>query len=351
MYNIHLLPALFGDAILIEYGTQVDPKYILIDGGPYYGYSGMMAGLKRVAPNIKTIELLIVTHTDIDHIDGIITFLNQSPLPITVKQIWFNGFAQINQPEIRGSILGALQGEYLSKLIADRQLVHNGDFGGKAVVIRDPNALPVINCSGFTLTLLTPSIKALQKLYVDWKKEIAKIEAKETVDARWQKETRYTAAPSDVLGGSGSPDKSIANICSIAFIGTYEGKSCLFAGDAPSDELLPVIQLLKAQRGEPRFTLDAWKLAHHGSQRSTTRKLAEALMAKHILVSSNGSIHHLPDEACIQNVVETQPGCVLYFNYTSEYNTRWKDPALQGQLNFVARYPTDDGKPGISIHL
>lgn len=347
MYNIHLLPALFGDAILIEYGVR-KPYYILIDGGPYYGYAKMMEGLKRVAPNLKELELLVITHIDIDHIDGTISLLNQSPLPFKIKEVWFNGYEQLTKKDITGSTLGALQGEYLSRLIQKHKLSHNSHFGGSAVVVRDTNNLPVVKLkSGFEIKLLSPSVPALRKLNLDWKKEIEKIEEKGTVEERWKKEKRYGSTPASLLGSG--PDKSIANLSSIAFIGNYKGKSCLFAGDAPSEALLPAVQALKKAQKKEKLSLDAWKLAHHGSKRSTVQSIIDEIRSRHILVSCNGAIHHLPDAACINAVLKSNSPCEVYFNYLSDYNKSWKDAKQQQKMGYTAHYPGNSD--GISVKL
>src|SRR5690606_31646473 len=94
MYNIHLLPASFGDSILIEYGDD-QPNYILIDGGPYFAFKDVFSAMKKVAPRLDTIELLVVTHIDIDHIDGIVNMLNGNELPFKIEQVWFNGWKQL----------------------------------------------------------------------------------------------------------------------------------------------------------------------------------------------------------------------------------------------------------------
>ena len=68
MFNIHMLPASFGDSMLIEYGPKGKQKYILIDGGPYYQFDEIVTVLKEKVPFMKEIELLVITHVDIDHI-------------------------------------------------------------------------------------------------------------------------------------------------------------------------------------------------------------------------------------------------------------------------------------------
>ena len=60
MYKIHLLPATFGDSILIEYGSD-EPHYILIDGGPYYVFDDIMKAIRDIAPGMKKLELVVAT--------------------------------------------------------------------------------------------------------------------------------------------------------------------------------------------------------------------------------------------------------------------------------------------------
>lgn len=91
MYNVHLLPAAYGDSILIEYG-KTESQYVLIDGGVYYNFEELVQAIKQVAPELKRLELLVITHIDTDHIDGILTILNKEDIPFIVKDIWFNGF-------------------------------------------------------------------------------------------------------------------------------------------------------------------------------------------------------------------------------------------------------------------
>ncbi len=168
MYTIHMLPASFGDAILVEYGLD-SPHYILIDGGPYFAFAGMYSALAKVAPDLKKIELLVITHIDIDHIDGIITLLNRDELPFKIEQVWFNGWDQIHKVQIEDDVLGPAQGEYLSVAIERHSLVLNSFFGGDAVVVNDHNDLPVLYLpGGMKLKLLSPHREALKDLVPIW---------------------------------------------------------------------------------------------------------------------------------------------------------------------------------------
>lgn len=361
MYNIHLLPASFGDSILIEYGTPAKPHYILIDGGPYFVFQDVILGLKRVAPQIKELELLVITHIDIDHIDGTITLLNQDTLPFPIKEVWFNGYKEMEM--IKDDIMGPLQGEYISLVIANKKFSQNTQFEQKAVMVGDYSKLPQRKLDGgMVITLLSPGEKALKKLKAKWKEEIMELESEKTIKKRWADEKRYDDViddMDDILGKStvqklqdSNPkgDLSVANQSSIAFIGKYEGKQCLFAGDATSDYLLEAITSLLSAAGEKRLRLDAWKLAHHGSKGSTLDKLMEKIDCKTMLISSDGKRYHHPDPECIAKLIKhSAPGVSFYFNYLTPYNKQWNNKDWKTKYGFESYYPGKEN--GISIQL
>lgn len=357
MYNIHLLPALFGDSILIEYGKKSKPSYILIDGGPFYGYAKLMKGLKKVAPNLKELELLVITHIDIDHIDGIVKLLNQKKPPFTIKEIWFNGYDEIK--DLSSDILGLKQGEYASLLIAERELKLNRSFKGKAVMVSNYNKLPVIPLpGGMELTLLSPGKESLVKLKEKWESESDIMDDFDAIKKELDSDTRYQPKADDLLGDlvedhagdDATPDKSVPNLSSIAFIGKCDDKSCLFAGDATSEYLLKAINPILKKAGKSKLKVDAWKLAHHGSKKSNQPVLMDKIDTKNMLVSSNGDRYEHPDKECIANLLEKNKGLKFYFNYYSKQNKVWDDAALQKKYGYKAIYPAD-GEEGISVKL
>lgn len=361
VYDITLLPASFGDSILINYGPADDLKYILIDGGPYYALEGIGKSIKKHAPGLKEIELVIVTHIDIDHIDGIIRMLNQETLPFNIKEIWFNGYEQIKVYKNEDHLLGYRQGEYLSALIKHKQVSHNKThFDESAVVIKNNTSPLYIKLEGgFRILLLGPDIKTLKDFARDWENQSRNIADKEAWLKSLAEDYRY-----DDRGLLGEDtieelqalqplkDDGLENRSSIAFIGVYAGRSCLFAGDKPNDGLIDVLQPLLDRRKvkKEQLVFDAWKVAHHGSRKSTLSTLMQKVSAPRLLISSDGSRYGFPNEDTIAKFLKyNQRPLTFYFNYYHEKNARWRNNELQKQYHYEAQY--GNLKDGIKISL
>lgn len=98
--DIKFLQANNGDSILISYADQSGVKRnILIDGGTsdtYYDKRAKADGsLKKeilaVRNRNERIDLLILTHIDDDHIDGLLSWFEQDKQAINlVDEVWFN---------------------------------------------------------------------------------------------------------------------------------------------------------------------------------------------------------------------------------------------------------------------
>jgi metal-dependent hydrolase (beta-lactamase superfamily II) len=56
----------------------------------------------------KAFELVVLSHVDSDHVEGLVRLFAEKPLPVTVRKVWFNGWRQINP---KHTLLGAVQGD------------------------------------------------------------------------------------------------------------------------------------------------------------------------------------------------------------------------------------------------
>lgn len=84
MLNIKALKALNGDCITISYGAK--QKYnILIDGGQgRVCFRQLCAYVDNIKNAENKINLLILTHIDSDHIDGILRLLSQKTFDFSI---------------------------------------------------------------------------------------------------------------------------------------------------------------------------------------------------------------------------------------------------------------------------
>lgn len=360
VFNIELIPALEGDALWIEYGKAGDIRRILIDGGPIGAYGDLEGKLKSLPEGDKGVELVVISHIDTDHIEGIIRTLaeKRTSWPILPKDIWFNGWKHLQECKL----LGGMEGDYLSALISRRAPdAWNAAFDTKAVVVLPDEPLPVKSLKGgMKITLLSPDPGKLQELAVKWEKDVSSKGIQPgDLDAAWEKlalKKQYHL--NDVLGSSDigldlekqlKVDQSVANGASIAFLAEYGGKSCLFLADAHMDVVCRSIRKL-IPPGRKQLKVDAVKLSHHGSRANITVELMELVDAKHYLVSTNGSKHDHPDREALEVVItgsERDPE--LWFNYRNEHTTPWSGGPAEGQRKFRAHYPPDG--EGITLNL
>ena len=69
MFNIRVIQANYGDCFILEYETDGNNSYALIDGGPAGTYSDDLRGeLQRVSDAGGKLDFLAISHVDRDHI-------------------------------------------------------------------------------------------------------------------------------------------------------------------------------------------------------------------------------------------------------------------------------------------
>lgn len=99
--TIKILKAGQGDSILISFGTEIGKrKHILVDGGN--NKDDYESHIKHEVLEIQNahekINLLIITHTDQDHVKGIFYLLTDPDIDKSIiEKIWFNYFGESSQ--------------------------------------------------------------------------------------------------------------------------------------------------------------------------------------------------------------------------------------------------------------
>ncbi len=359
MFKVRFLPARFGDAIWIEYGDERSPYRILIDGGTLgtrHDIGSLLAG--PPSPAGMQLDLLVVSHFDRDHIEGVLGLLEDPRMPLTVGDVWFNGWGHLpDNPDIEH--FGAVQGERLTRAILRRGLPWNAAFGGRAVVVDGDGELPRKTLpGGLQLTLLSPTTEALRRLKTVWEREVRKANldpgfglVSDDGGEDGAVESFGVVDPPDVdalAATAFQDDDSVANGSSIAFLASYEGRTALFAADAPVRDLLASLNRFSP---DAPVVLDLFKVSHHGSRNTTSRQLVDKLDCPRYVFSTSGAIHGHPNPEAVARVIAAGgPDVELIFNYRSRHNDIWDIGALKRRHGYRVRYPeSPDG--GVSVSL
>lgn len=348
MLRIEVLPAEYGDALWIEYGSKASPKRVLIDCGTSSVFkSALIERLRSVPESKRVFELFVVTHIDADHIGGAVDFLRaRRKLKVVLKDVWFNGYRHLND------LLGAEMGEELSTEIRKQKLPWNAAFDGRAVRVPDAGPLPKVSLhGGMKLTLLSPYARQLEELEPVWEKECRKagLIPGEPVESEGEDEgDDILGADIDVVELAESefePDASKANGSSIAILMEYGKRRLLLAADAHAPVLIDSLARLP---GPKPVKLDAFKLAHHGSRKNVSRELLAAMKCKHYVISTNGKKFSHPSKEAIARVIAYGGRPTVHFNYSTRFNDVWDDVALKKAHKYATVYPK---KAGITLDL
>ncbi|MEA2901083.1 MAG: hypothetical protein QOH36_970 [Actinomycetota bacterium] len=364
MLTVELLPAGYGDAILVTYGPADGESHrILIDGGQARSFPAVADRLRSFK---GPIDLLVVTHVDTDHIGGAVRLLASKALPARFKGIWFNGFVHLGAA--RG-MLGPIHGERLTALIVKSDLPWNegwpwpdgvpdgvpAGIGGPVVV---GDELPVIDLpGGATATVLSPTPTKLVKLLPVWEAVVEKAGLRPDVKATEDDEIPLVApgllggvSLEDLAGLHTDDDAAEANGSSIAFVFEFEGVRVLFGADAHADALVAGLTTLAGPDG--KVHLDACKLPHHGSKGNCTRALVDLIDCPLWMISTNGRRFHHPDDEALARVVRgrTDPPPKLVWNYRSDRFKAFTKEYPPDTSGYTVVVP-DEGAEGITVRL
>ena len=322
MFTIDVLPAQRGDCLWLTYGTAARQRHVLIDGGPQDTIPSLLPELERRIRSVRggrgRIELLVVTHIDADHIQGVVSLLSVPGRVGVFRDVWFNGY-QHHDPD---QLLGGVDAERLTSRLLEEPSLWNHAFAGGAVRLTDegPPASVTLR-DGLTLHVLGPTREALTALAPEYLRSCVKAgivagQGQPVIPRTWQREEFLggTFDP-DVLGAARTTtDPSKPNAASIILVAEYDGKRVLLTGDATSKGILTALDRL----GPGRHHFDAVKISHHGSRNNTSLAVAQRIESPLWLVSSNGASFGHPDGECLGRIVVSQERPTFCLNYVTD---------------------------------
>lgn len=342
IFSLKLLPAADGDCLILSWGDGGPVSHMVVDGGRASAYAHLKKQMAQMAANGETLELYVLTHIDADHIEGAFAYLKDKSRPIMPKDVWYNGYRQINGNNRRSMRQGD---DYSAELAKLRWPLNRHFVSGIASI---ETALGPIDVAGLKVTILSPDtahLKALGVRWAEWRRQQEtehRDNRREGVRASALRKRHPVPDPLVVedLVSNGKTDVELPNGTSIAFVAEWLGRRVLLGGDAHPDLLTSSLGLLADAEGG-RYRIDLLKASHHGSMSNMSRELVERIDCSQIALSTNGNLHGHPDPEAIARFLHFGPEGrkVLHFNYDTDQTRPWGIPTVMERYGYEARYP------------
>jgi hypothetical protein len=349
LFTLEALKASYGDALLLHFGDPKAPNLAVIDGGPRGVYPSvlkprlhqLMEHKRRLRDGQLPIRLLMVSHIDDDHVNGLLAMANEladtpGKPPFQVESLWHNSFddllgnqgqelaaslapfvksvlttgtipvtAPLKNPHAALVLASVKQGRDLRNAAKRLGWDINKEFGGKLVRLPQEGVRTVPIVEGMTLTPLGPReghVAALQ--------------------AAWDQELQRMGVAVEAVRAAEYADRSVFNLSSIVVLAEMPGtdgrpRRMLLTGDARGDHIIKGLESAGLME-HGTCHVDLLKLPHHGSDRNVEPAFFETVTADHYLVSSNGDKFDNPDKATLEWLAAARKGrghFTLYLTY------------------------------------
>ncbi len=310
MLKIKVLPAGCGDCLLVSFGQGSDIKNILIDGGIGATYKKLKPEIEFIKSKNQYIDLLVVTHSHDDHINGIIKFIEDEKNNDCIKQIWFNSGVHFDREKVKmlsssdGLDISSKKIKYLEDTLLSMKFMEDKIWNNKLIMQGHITKIGDAN-----ITVLSPDHNSLEKL---------KLFTKEDRDLDIAgKDYDFSTRLTDFNLNNFETDNSIENSTSISFLFEYNGKKILFLADSFPE--IVAEGLAKTNVLEENKKIDYVKLSHHASKGNLNDQLLENIDCVNYIVSTHGNCSNkLPNKESFARLIKHFKLINLYFNYNND---------------------------------
>lgn len=356
-----------GDCLLL---AGRDGTNVLVDGGMRDAYRAHVAeALGRLAAAGEHLELVYLSHTDRDHISGVLQLLDDvvawrvldfqreggnagfpepgRPRPPRIANIWHNGFHDqvgANRGEIedllaaRAPILAASddpeipplarfdrelqtsigEGIELSRRVGPEQLgiPLNQQFTGRLAMVRDGQR--PVRLGGMTVTVIGPfrtELDALRREWNEWlranRPRLAELRRRMARDAA-RLAGSGLAALTDPLATAARELGDIGRVTApnLASLMLHVGegeRTILLTGDGHATHILKGLESGRKLDRDGRIHVDVLKVPHHGSENNIDAAFLRRVSADIYVFCANGE-HENPDVRVVQAVIDSRLG-------------------------------------------
>jgi beta-lactamase superfamily II metal-dependent hydrolase len=325
--HIKFLKANNGDCILISFqDTDGNQRNILVDGGTpqtYYNSGQNSNGelyhtIEEIKAKGQSIDLLILTHIDEDHIGGILKWMELDKKAYKlIGNVWFNSGKTIanyfNKKENEDLNINLEIFKTTNTSIAQAKnfedYIEQHKIWDKEIIKSGATA----DFLGVKIQILSPNDSLLAKLLQEFKKPKHNYQtAKKGND--WATNISDFILEEEQSSFRFKKDNRVANGSSIAFLLTFEKKKFLFLGDSHPEVILASLNKIGYTKQCP-LKAELMKISHHGSCQNTSKELLEVVETNNYIISTSSESHNHPDKRTLSRIINKNPNATIYFNY------------------------------------
>lgn len=255
----------YSDFVLINLSKGRSDAFLLIVAGHTILIDSGVKGntqkrfLEEKLRNVDSVDMVIITHCDNDHIGGINELISEDKFKESI--IVYNTFVS--------GVITYDQAEYFEKLIKQEKVIRSYHRKYSKVMkditffsSDDRKILPEIDHNQIYITFLHPGKKGVEAVYSDYRK---------TKKGR-------------------KADGKCINRNSIVFLLEYAGKTLLFTGDAMiSDFSCELTKLNQEILPTPIKKIDYLKIPHHGAEENNQEldKIVTSFCCKDLILTTS----------------------------------------------------------------
>lgn len=356
-FTLEALPAQEGDCLLLHWGTPAKPHLAVIDGGPGRVYENTLkprltqiARKRGAAP--LTIDLVMVSHVDNDHIVGIKKLFRDLKKDVEgqkpdderifrADRLWHNAFNDVLGDGIDSyyktftasytastngtptkPVISKLQTNLMAKGETAAEADHiSYDIGlilaghGESRELRDSHNFlfqaqditalndPFRKNGKPTLITreMTPTAKKLSGVSF---KVIGPLQPQiDALQKAFDKYINDKGLTAEAMLAAYA-DKSVPNLSSIVTLVTLGGKKILLTGDARGDYIIDGLKKAKLLKNG-KLKVDILKAPHHGSERNLEADFFKTVIADTYVFSASGKYGN-PDRPTLEWLIDAR---------------------------------------------
>lgn len=304
MLQLTSLQAGHGDCHIVRFlGNDEQYHNFIIDCGT--GHRQVQHKLRDAINQIKerkeSIDLLIITHIDSDHIKGIIKLIQSRHINmVTINEYWFNTGSVVQFNDSTKISFG--QGLRLERYLVEVKQEDSTKWQDDPILFHTtPHER-----YGAKLTVLSPTQTEYDLFAEKWQAYIDRINqerANTHISATTPVPTIETLETlANTSFKEAHPNKDVPNGSSIAFLLELNDKKILFLADTRPSIIISSLQELGYSETNP-LSVDLVKVAHHGSKYNTSNELLSLINCPKFLISTNGAISGHPHRTTLARII------------------------------------------------